>query len=390
MAHIRPVDESRPHGPQRIDLKKTIGGEQFRKSYSAPTLAEAQILAARAELDLREGTHPDERYKVAERRAGMTVGEWIAVWRVDRALSPGTAVNERSHLDNHILPALGHLVLDDDYAGPDKLTPLRVQRWVDRLSADGYAPRTVKTVYGWFKTVVFAAIDEPSVPITASPFRRVRLPAVEPTGRGALEPEEVGAVLGGLRTHAELGWTLAFTGARVGELLARDVGDWSPLAGLSIPPGTRRGRADRAGGRAHGAKTPAGVRTIGFCGSHREMLRAYVGERRTGPLFLNRDRRRVGYDTFLKRFEEAAKAAGLPDVTPHWFRHTVITWLQEDGCNQLAIDEHVGHRTPGMRGVYGHVTPAMRAPILASLESRWRRARGLPAEGGDAAADAAR
>jgi hypothetical protein len=33
--------------------------------------------------------------------------------------------------------------------------------------------------------------------------------------------------------------------------------------------------------------------------------------------------------------------------------------------------ERMGHELPGMHGVYGHVSPSMRAELTASLQERW-------------------
>jgi hypothetical protein len=32
----------------------------------------------------------------------------------------------------------------------------------------------------------------------------------------------------------------------------------------------------------------------------------------------------------------------------------------------------MGHEVPGMRGVYGHISPAMRADLKAMLQERWK------------------
>jgi len=273
-------------------------------------------------------------------------------------------VNEKGHLDNNIIPAFGSLTWDN-------LTRLRIQRWVNALYDEGYAPRSVRRIYGTFKTLVLDAIDELAVPISASPFVRIRLPAIEPTGRRALTPAEIGSICHRFDQHRELAKTLAMTGCRVGELLARDVSDWSPMAGLSIPPGTSKRRGE-GGPRRRGSKTPAGIRLIPICGSHRKSLQAYVGTRSTGPLFLNRDKKRVKYDAFLHRFGAAAEAAGLEDVTPHWFRHSLKTWLRDHKCDPVAVDQVLGHKTGGMDAVYVHVTPGMLADVVSAMESLWQ------------------
>jgi hypothetical protein len=38
---------------------------------------------------------------------------------------------------------------------------------------------------------------------------------------------------------------------------------------------------------------------------------------------------------------------------------------------RLLRSERMGHAVPGMRGVYGHVSPAMRAALKAMLQERW-------------------
>jgi len=64
----------------------------------------------------------------------------------------------------------------------------------------------------------------------------------------------------------------------------------------------------------------------------------------------------------------------LPALTPHGLRHGHQTWLEEAGVSDLLRSERMGHEVPGMRGVYGHVSPAMRADLKALLQERWEDA----------------
>jgi integrase len=61
----------------------------------------------------------------------------------------------------------------------------------------------------------------------------------------------------------------------------------------------------------------------------------------------------------------------LPGLTPHGLRHGHQTWMEEAGISDLLRAERMGHAVPGMRGVYGHVSPAMRATLKADLQQRW-------------------
>ncbi len=72
--------------------------------------------------------------------------------------------------------------------------------------------------------------------------------------------------------------------------------------------------------------------------------------------------------------EDLAAASWLPilrGVTPHGLRHGLQAWMDEDGIPEVLKTERMGHEMPGMHGVYGHVSPAMRADLTATLQARW-------------------
>jgi len=58
-------------------------------------------------------------------------------------------------------------------------------------------------------------------------------------------------------------------------------------------------------------------------------------------------------------------------LTPHGMRHGHQTWMDEDSIPEVLKTERMGHEMPGMHGVYGHVSPAMRADLKAALQQRW-------------------
>jgi integrase len=55
----------------------------------------------------------------------------------------------------------------------------------------------------------------------------------------------------------------------------------------------------------------------------------------------------------------------------HDLRHTHKTWLIEDDIPEIAQAHRLGHRLPGIRGIYSHVTPAMQQRITDALQRRW-------------------
>jgi hypothetical protein len=69
-----------------------------------------------------------------------------------------------------------------------------------------------------------------------------------------------------------------------------------------------------------------------------------------------------------------ALASWLPictGLTPHGLRHGHQTWLDDLGIRYVLQSERMGHEVPGMRGVYSHITPGMRAELKAGLQQLW-------------------
>jgi integrase len=72
--------------------------------------------------------------------------------------------------------------------------------------------------------------------------------------------------------------------------------------------------------------------------------------------------------------EEVPVACWLPvkqGLTPHGLRHSHKTWMEEDGISGILQERRLGHEVPGMRGLYTHVSQAMRTELTEALQNRW-------------------
>lgn len=363
-----------------------------RYYFTRRTAAAAQTCWAKAIADLEANIHPYDRYKherPTKAVTPMTVGEWIAIWHPRRRLSSeASRKNQTNYIDTHIVPSLGPIPLPE-------LTRMQIQAWVWSLEEE-YMPRYVRTLFGVLRLALLDAVDEAGVPLEASPAVRIRMEPPDPTGREALTPMQVAAIASRCGIHETLIWTLAFTGARIRELLKRDVGDWSPFTGISIAgkrvdPAEDGGtdedaprRRKKGAKKAKASKTAAGARTILVCPSHSAMLRDYLGGRTSGPLFIGQRGQRATYSPVYETLGIAVERARTVDktipegVSPHWFRVTARTWMDEAHVPERARDEQIGHSTQGMGGVYGRVTDAMRQEIRDALEDRWKQAMAAP------------
>ena len=92
-------------------------------------------------------------------------------------------------------------------------------------------------------------------------------------------------------------------------------------------------------------------------------------------LFANRREDPIRHSDWLYVWHAACEggAAGglLPGARFHDLRHTHATMLAELGVSEPLRDERLGHHQPGVRSIYTHTTPAMRATMIAGLEARW-------------------
>lgn len=61
-------------------------------------------------------------------------------------------------------------------------------------------------------------------------------------------------------------------------------------------------------------------------------------------------------------------------MTPHGARHSVKTLLEERRIPEILSETHMRHEIPGVSAVYRHITPAMRAELVAMMTSEWEAA----------------
>jgi len=176
--------------------------------------------------------------------------------------------------------------------------------------------------------------------LTHSPVPHVRRPKVseESTSVG-LSRDELGQVLDAATAHSPrsraLVHLLAFNGLRITEALNVDVDD------LVHDRGHRALRITRKGGK---------VGRVAIAPVTSRALDAYLGNRVSGPIFLNRDgTARLSYASAYEQLRRLARSAGIPGaagVHPHTFRHTFATEALDAGAALQDVQDALGHADP--------------------------------------------
>lgn len=206
-------------------------------------------------------------------------------------------------------------------------------RWCE---SDGKAPATIgrrlSTICGFYNYCSQERL------IDSNPAAHVRRPKqnYESSTLG-LDRNELGAFLvqaglSGGRDHA-LACLLALNGLRISEALGADIDN------LDVNRGHRTLFIHRKGGKT--ATIPLSPRTA-------RALDLYIGERETGPIFMNHDRtRRLDRHASARIVRRLAKRAGIDKrISPHSLRHSFITAALDAGVPLRDVQEAASHADP--------------------------------------------
>jgi integrase/recombinase XerD len=104
-------------------------------------------------------------------------------------------------------------------------------------------------------------------------------------------------------------------------------------------------------------------------------LIAYIGiqdtSREPGAFFFtNRFGRRLSEQSIRMAQKRHAKAAGIENITPHVFRHTVATMLLEQGVDIRFIQTFLGHSSIVTTTIYAHVNDKSQREVLGRRHPR--------------------
>ena len=170
-----------------------------------------------------------------------------------------------------------------------------------------------------------------------NPAANVRRPRVDHESRSlGLDRNEVGALLvqaglGTPRDHALIA-LLALNGLRISEALDADIGD------LDMDRGHRTLRVVRKGGKH--VTIPLAPRTA-------RALDLYVGERGSGPIFVNAEGRRMDRSAADRTVKRLARRAGITKrISPHSLRQSIITAALDAGVPLPDVQEAASHADP--------------------------------------------
>lgn len=353
----------------RVRYYREDGSISTESGYASRTSARDR--ADDLDYERRRGISPDPR---TER---ITMSEWVDLWRAGHDVSAATWQKYNSYLRNHIIPDFGDKYLDD-------IKRVTVKTWTKGLRRR-LGDATVAGIVNLLSTLLAEAVDNELLP--NNPCRRLGL-ALKPAERREIAtPARLLQIAERCGRYRVMIITAAYTGLRWGELTGLQWANVAlkryPYATITVDPDEGALHELSGGLKLGPPKTPASARTVYLPCFLTDLLRDHAADQGypqdfvfTGPRggLLRRS-------NFNRRVWQPAVAGDTtrgwaplqPELDFHGLRHTHKSWMEEDRIHEVLQHAQLGHRMPGVRGIYSHVTDPMIDHLTKQLDQRWRR-----------------
>ncbi|MFB6364280.1 tyrosine-type recombinase/integrase [Paenibacillus elgii] len=382
------VRERKGRFTYRYSVEVIVDGKKKRKQKetpSYPTAKEAYDAGIQIEADRRNGKLVDEKT--------ITLKAWGNRWLEDcvleREVRPTTLRNRQvalKALGKHV----GELTRLKDITGDD------YQQFLNNLKKSGKKRGTIRE-YHVSMRIMFADAVRKNI-IAVSPVVGAVLPVFKQTveeiemGEAEipkfLEKEELRQLLQVVRfcgkpQEYEIFLTLAYTGLRIGELLALKISDFDEQSRVIKVTKTLTVTGKLEKFHLGPPKNKSSIRKVTIGDSVIKAIKSQLAwrEKMKNEILIDHDDGFIFWSTYKpgfpasasylsQRFDKLLKAAGLSDqLTPHSLRHTHVSLLAEAGEQLAVIQERLGHKNDQItKRVYLHVTKGQRKAVPDRFE----------------------
>lgn len=311
----------------------------------------------------------------------QTVGQYLTHWLENEhrlQIGPVALQQYRSILRAHLIPAFGHIQLD-------QLKREHVQKLCAEKLDSGLAPRSIHLIYTVLSCALTAAVENDI--LAQNVCKNVVLPKITRKKHDALDKSQAVRLVEAARGRRL--WFLLLmaltTGARVGELLALhwediDIENRRIIIHRTVSRVVGIGQLERlqpksVSGRRRVILAQAAIDGIVDQKAFIATLKQRAGDKwkELDLVFPNR------YGSYLKldQVEQELRAiltdAGLPERTFHKLRHSAATILFAAGVNPKVVQEMLGHSDISMTlGLYGDVLPDMQQEVVHIMDDVFR------------------
>ena len=318
-------------GKYRVQYLDTFGRQRTK---TAPTKQAAYQFLAEVEGHRRTGHLNLPSSQIPE------LSQWLGYWIESRKLdlSPTSVWGYQTHIDKYLIPALGHIRLDQVTTGQLAELYRHLQQQV------GLSAGTVRKVHALLSGVFSTAVSRGV--ILHSPVTKLKPPKYAPKAREVFSESEARQILSVASTQTPkiyLRWLLALRyGMRQGEVLGLKASDFD-LPNLKLTISRTVNSLPGKGVVSLPTKTKNSRRTIPIDTQVADLVRQLAAsadwvfaadERSLNPIDASTDQR-----AWRKLLSEA-EVRYLP---LHSARHTAATSFIQNGANPRAVQVLLGH-----------------------------------------------
>jgi integrase/recombinase XerC len=280
-------------------------------------------------------------------RRDRPLEEFLRHLEFERQLSPRTLLNYRHALSRFA-------AFREEKGGWRDMQPDHFRAYLVQLSREGLSKPTVRLHFAALRT--FYRFLTERFGLTDNPLKSVQLPK---TGRPlpvVLSVSQIEELLSAplrvpkqkqapkwmpLRDAAVLELFYS-SGLRISELAALNVADVDPISESVRVFG--KGRKERV--------VPVGVPALNAIQKYR-----HAAGVETGPLFLNKRRKRMERNSIWELLKRYLKHTGIAlSVSPHKLRHSFATHILDAGADLRSVQALLGHSSLSTTQIYTHVT----------------------------------
>ena len=266
---------------------------------------------------------------------------------------PATFAARTSFLNNHLVPFLGHLRLDE-------ITTARIDALTAKLKKRSLRPGSIQSILVTLHSSLTIAHEWNELRVVP----KVRWPKIGEQSFRYISPEETTRLIqaadpGFWRTFLLV---LLHTGMRFGEAAALR---WEDLE-LDCPEPVAHIRQAASRGQIQQTKTSR-FRDVPLTA---DVVAALRNLPRLGELvFPRRDGTVMHPSSTVGAIKRFCKTAGIAPAAWHMTRHTFATTLVAQGAPLPAVQQLLGHATIDMTARYAHVAPSTLRSTVRLLES---------------------
>ncbi len=297
-----------------------------------------------------------------------TVGDWLKTWLSSkRNLRPTTAASYQGHIDNWLVPHLGHLALEKlrpadihaAYLAMEAASPARGRRKV--------GPATVRRIHATLRAALSAAVKQQRLPY--NPAQHVELPEAKRPKVQPWEATDLGKFLDQIGSDrlAPLYELAAMSGLRRGELCGLRWADCDlerrviTVRQQLVVVGHRitLGPPKTASGEHRKVDLDAG--TVGVLLAHQ--LQQHIERGTWGGAYIDQDLvfakengEPLHPEYVTRHFQRLARKAGLRQVRLHDLRHGSASLQLAAGIPIAVVSKRLGHSSISITSdTYSHL-----------------------------------